>query len=190
MSSKIFIDLDDVLAIFVPTYLKILDCGNIDYSDIDPKWGYDVVDIVNNLQHKIYTSENVWSFTTQEMWANLPETQEARWLLNKCILEAGQKNVFILTKPTRDPLCVVGKVEWIQRFLPSDMRDQYFIGAHKYLCAREDNLLIDDNEDNINLFEDNGGSGILVPRPWNSARDFDIKTYITDEITKFNNEYV
>ncbi len=65
MLSKIFLDLDDVLAIFVPTYLKTLGCGGVDYSDIDPEWGYDIVDIVNNLQPKIYTTENIWSLTTK-----------------------------------------------------------------------------------------------------------------------------
>lgn len=186
MLNKIFLDLDDVLCVLVPTYLKILGCGDIDYSDINPEWGYDIVDIVSNLQSKIYTSENIWSFATHKMWVNLPETQEAKWLLNQCILKVGRENVFILTKPTEDPLCVAGKVEWIQRFLPIDMVSQYFIGAHKYLCAKEDTLLIDDNEDNINLFKINHGSGILVPRPWNSIGAFDIKIHITKELDKFN----
>ncbi len=184
MLNKIFLDLDDVLAIFVPTYLKILGI-NVDYSGIDPEWGYDIVDIANNLQPKVYTTENVWSFATKKMWANLPETEEAKWLLHNCILEVGRKNVFILTKPTKDPLCVAGKVEWIQRFLPHDMEDQYFIGGHKYLCAKEGVLLIDDNEDNINSFRAANGSGILVPRPWNSARGFDIKTHIKWKLLKY-----
>ena len=168
MINKIFLDLDDVLCILVPTYLKILGCGNIDYSDIKLEWGYDVVDIVNNLQPHVYTSKNIWTFATQEMWANLPETQEAKWLLDKCIKKVGRENVFILTKPTDDPSCAAGKVEWIQRFLPEDMKDQYFIGAHKYLCAKENTLLIDDNERNINLFVKSGGLGIIFPRPWNT----------------------
>ncbi len=105
--------------------------------------------------------------------------------MGKCILEVGSENVFILTKPIEDPSCVAGKVEWIQRFLPNDMKDQYFIGAHKYLCAKEGTLLIDDNEDNINLFRNSGGSGILFPRPWNSARDFDIKTHIIWKLLEY-----
>ena len=184
MLSKIFLDLDDVLAIFVPTYLKILGI-NVDYSDIDPEWGYSIVDIANNLQPKVYTIEDVWSLATKKTWATLPETREAKWILARCILEVGRRNVFILTKPTLHSSCVAGKVEWIQRFLPKDMKDQYFIGAHKYLCAKEDTLLIDDNEVNINSFIAANGLGILVPRPWNSARDFDIKTHIAGELNKY-----
>jgi len=171
---NIFIDLDDVLNTFVPTYLKLLGCGDVDYKDIDPEWGYDIVGIANHLHPTpVWNSSDIWEFATQEFWATIPESKEAGQLLVDCIDEVGRDNVYILTKPvgypdSAGPPCVAGKVQWINEF---GMGRNYVLTAHKHLCAH-DSLLIDDNEDNINSFIRAGGSGFLVPKPWNSAWRF------------------
>ena len=43
----------------------------------------------------------------------------------------------------------------------------FLIGPPKWICARPDQLLIDDNDTNIDNFRDRGGHGILFPQPWN-----------------------
>jgi hypothetical protein len=64
------------------------------------------------------------------------------------------------------------------------MHRQYAITPRKYLFARPDALLIDDNPTNIDTFIQNGGQGLLVPRPWNVYADCDAKTHLERQFAK------
>ena len=43
----------------------------------------------------------------------------------------------------------------------------FMIGTQKYLLAKPDVVLIDDQHKNIDLFREHGGQAILFPQPWN-----------------------
>jgi hypothetical protein len=63
-----------------------------------------------------------------------------------------------------------GKKQWIRRYLPEEMWNNYLIGPPKHLCASPDALLIDDVEENVDKFRAYGGRAVLFPRPWNRLR--------------------
>jgi hypothetical protein len=46
------------------------------------------------------------------------------------------------------------------------------MGSPKFLCAKPDNILIDDSDKNCNSFIKAGGKAILVPQPWNNQYSF------------------
>jgi hypothetical protein len=164
--TKIFLDLDDVLNDFTMHTLRKLGCGIDKY---DPEWGWDIVTAANSshpLRH--FTPESFWSSFGREHWATVPKSGMCDWLIDTAAGLVGQENVFILTCPTRDPASLSGKLEWIYSNLPTWLHRQYVMSPRKFLCASPTSLLIDDRDDNVDRFCEEGGRAILVPRPWNN----------------------
>ena len=184
MIDTIFVDIDDVLNEFTMRAMKYLGC-NVNISNFND-WPVDCVAMIDGVSkiapifNKI-SEHAMWGKFYKEFWAALPISDLCNKLLKECQHLVGQKNVFLLTRPTDYSSCAAGKVEWIQRNLPG-YSQQYFIGHKKAVIANQNNLLIDDNEINCESFKKRGGYAILVPRPWNNNRD--------RCITHTENEYV
>ena len=166
----VFLDLDDVLNDFTMPALRHLRCVLEVY---DPAWGFDIV-MAANWTHPLRTfrQETFWSNFDREFWATLPKSGMCDWLIKECIRRVGRDNVCILTRPTDEPSCLAGKLEWIHANLPQWLHRQYLIGEPKHLCAGPDALLIDDSDKNVDAFRAAGGHSILVPRPWNWRHTF------------------
>ena len=62
----------------------------------------------------------------------------------------------------------------------------FLIGPPKWICARPDQLLIDDNDGNVESFRERGGQAILFPQPWNLNHRLcgDRMGYLSDELSK------
>jgi hypothetical protein len=186
MIRRIYLDLDDVCNTFTPCALNAVGCpiGPTDYSKF-PIGSPDIVDAANILlKKKQHTDKSFWTAIKRTVWSTTPESDFFPWLLEICEQYVGRKNICIATSPTLDPECLAGKLEWIHEHLPEWMRRQYAITPRKFLLARGDSVLIDDCEDNIQNFEDNGGHGILVPRPWNHLRCFNPKDSLARDLER------
>ena len=70
------------------------------------------------------------------------------------------------TKPSSCRKCYDGKSQWV-RELGFDPADKLIVIPDKNLLEAHDNILIDDNELNCDLWDDRGGHSILFPQPWN-----------------------
>ena len=164
----IFLDLDDVLNDFTMPALRHVGC---ELEAYDPAWGFDIVEAFNatcaSYLDCIFDHDSFWSKFSWDFWAGLPKSEMCDWLIEECVRRVGQDNVCILTRPTDEPSCLAGKLDWIHANLPQWLHRQYLIGEQKYHCARPDTLLIDDSDENVDAFRDAGGQGLLVPRPWN-----------------------
>ena len=77
--------------------------------------------------------------------------------------------VVILSSPSHIPAAAAGKVKWMKSFFGGNFR-QYILTKRKDLLAKPGDVLIDDTNKNVDKFNQNGGNGILFPRPWNRAR--------------------
>lgn len=165
----IYLDLDDVLNTLTPYMLWWLGCPvqPADYSTYPGK--VDIVPAANKLLGaKRFTRKSFWEDVPRWIWARTPESPFCHQLIRACKRLVGE-SVYIATRPTNDPDCLAGKLEWIQAKLPKWLHQQYFITPRKWKLARPGTLLIDDNEKNCRLFEAAGGLAIRVPRPWNLA---------------------
>lgn len=154
---KVFLDLDGVLCYFLK---GVEEKFNVDLSD-HIEWNFDYQKDFGISKTKF------WKSLDHDFWANLPKTPECDLIL---ALVEGYKPI-ILTAPPLDESggCVSGKVEWIRKNLPEFFFEgRYLIGAAKESISRPGALLIDDNERTITEWQSEGGTGILVPRPWNS----------------------
>jgi hypothetical protein len=173
MIRRIFLDLDDVLNCFTPYVLNALGCpvSPTEYGQ-HLGYGWDFIPKINSLHpEKKFSTHGFWQNVSREMWSWIPRSPEFITLLELSVDAVGKENVFILTRPIDYPDSLAGKMEWIQRFCPKWMHDQYIICKQKYLLAMSDSLLVDDCELNIHEFQNAGGNAIAMPRPWNRLRD-------------------
>jgi 5'(3')-deoxyribonucleotidase len=77
--------------------------------------------------------------------------------------------VIILSSPSHIPAGSSGKVKWMKNFFGGNFR-QYILTSRKDLLAKPGDVLIDDINKNVDAFNQNGGNGILFPRPWNRSK--------------------
>jgi len=90
-------------------------------------------------------------------------------------------HVIILTASPLHPGLAASKVEWIKKHLGAvpvmttcgnrDVRPAYLKG----LLAGPESVLIDDSDDNTEVFRRNGGRAILFPQPWNALRTLSVR---------------
>lgn len=110
-----------------------------------------------------------WNKVDEDFWINLELMPDAQQLVDLALGYTSPENIGILTSPARNPRNLSGKAFWVQKHFP-DLYENLLVGRQKHFCAKPGNILIDDWEINIDLFDLHGGKGILVPRPWNEMR--------------------
>ncbi len=114
--------------------------------------------------------QEFWEPLDTDFWANLPWHDEGRELLSLAEDAFGAENVFLVSTAIDFPEgCEAGKKRWIKANLPSYLKRHVFTPA-KYALAFPGCVLIDDKDENADEFTDKGGTGIVVPRPWNRRR--------------------
>ncbi len=135
-----------------------------------------------------YHMERIWGITQEEFWrplrgfdfwANLPWISDGREILRIVEERFGRENIILLSKPYSSPESASGKVEWILNNLPQ-YADQYLLGSAKDFCSHPGAILIDDYDYNIEMWAARGGTGILVPRPWNAMREQKAVAYLKE----------
>lgn len=129
-----------------------------------------------------YTDITYWNFFDDKypdwrvatanptFWATLPQTPEFHSLVT------GIQNIvkhpeclYICTSPTGASGCIDGKIAWVERNLGRQAVKNVIISVNKGVSSRG-NVLIDDSDHNCAEAVKNGGTGLLVPRPWNGSR--------------------
>ena len=154
-----YIDMDGVLADFMGAALALHDSSLEGY----PKG--------------LYKIEEHLGVTTDEFWRVIDSTGEDFWSsLELCegaldLWEIVQPlNPIILTSPSMNPVCVSGKLKWLQEVFGNQFRDYIFCPAqHKKHLARDSCLLVDDRPQNVSDFIDSGGCGYLWPHIGNGS---------------------
>lgn len=102
-----------------------------------------------------------------EFWSGLDRMPDADRLLEAC--EAAGDFTYLLTSPGDTPRAAEGKRLWVRRNYPR-LEENLIIAHRKEACASTSSILVDDFERNTLAFHAEGGSSILVPRPWNRMR--------------------
>jgi 5'(3')-deoxyribonucleotidase len=119
----------------------------------------------------------VWAQMGYEFWANMPWTSDGEDILKIVHAKWSLEKVYVATSPCETPGCIEGKRAWIKKHLPVVSKRLVFLNCKEALGTRG-NVLIDDGDHNIEGFRAAGGSGILVPRPWNKNRSFNTIPYL------------
>lgn len=160
---KCFLDMDGVLANFLGAACKVhnrplpyvLDPTCRGVFDIETIWGM--------------TNDEFWKPIDQlgiSFWNGLEKTGEADEIVDLLTNRFGVSNVCLLTAPSDDPSCVIGKKLWINKHYPQFKKRVLFTTAKEFL-AGPTRVLVDDSDSNIEKFFADGGYAIRVPRLWN-----------------------
>ena len=183
----IVLDIDDTLnSLTLPIMHHFgVDVGPFEYDKFPRHVGYDVLTAVNVLLglegDEAWTLKDFWSAIPRELWNEAPLSKEAEFLLHRSAQIVGIDNVFLATTPTKCPESHAAKVIWINENLPEWIHRQYFITPRKWKLANRESVLIDDHDENIDLFCKKG-QGIVVPRPWNSHQHLKTMPYLVEQL--------
>jgi hypothetical protein len=114
------------------------------------------------------TASDFWGpLRNEEFWANLQPTPEAFNLVLLAEKYFGVDNVFLCSSGAC-PRSGIGKLMWIEKYLPHYRGRVQLLGPDKYKMARPGYVLIDDYDLYIEQWRMAGGHAITFPRPWNT----------------------
>lgn len=153
---QILCDLDGVLLDFITPAMQL---HNADPSIVT---SWDIHSILG------ITHEQFWKPINrggQRFWTDLPEYPWCDELVG--LIEKIDPDWHVSTSPSRSHNSAAGKVKWLQKKFGPKFR-RYMLGESKHLFANQDSVLIDDNEQTIQRFNECGGFGVLFPAKWNS----------------------
>lgn len=156
--NQILVDMDGVLCDFFGAALKL---WNLDPDHYPPNQ-WEIADVagvsVDEFWERIRSVPNFWANLQPYLWTEsliqLIESFDVPWC--------------VATAPGLDAQCASQKVQWMHRHLRDGFHD-FMIGQRKELMARNDAVLIDDNDRNCSKFFAAGGTAILFPQRWNSG---------------------
>lgn len=164
---EIFLDMDGVLSW---SHLQTLWFYGIEITLETWPAGQTTLEIAQAAGATNITDIDVWwDHFDEYFWATLPKTPECDDLISSCARRVGEKNVFILSRPTNNPHCSSGKMIWVHQNLPTWIHDQVILTKYKWLLAGPDRFLIDDDASNCRAFRRQGGRAKWISRPWSDA---------------------
>ena len=163
MKPVCFLDLDGVLVDFVGGALA-MHGKHIPPAEV--RW-----DFLTQIGFDGVNDERFWAPMGRDFWAGLGWTADGRAILAAVEEAFGAEQVCLLTSPCLTPGCAEGKLDWVRRETPGYAR-RVLVGPCKHLLAGPRKLLVDDHDANCEAFNRAGGASVLVPRPWNTRRDW------------------
>jgi len=163
MDINIYLDMDVVCTQFIEAAVEL---HGKNMAEVTAKWtteylGEFHIDKVLDMSKDAFWGniENAG----EKFWVNLKETIWFRELYKQLEVLG---TVIFLTAPTYSSSCLSGKLIWLQNRFGKNF-DKYVITGKKHLLANAHSVLIDDHDNQIKAFEENGGCGILFPTIYN-----------------------
>ena len=157
----IWLDIDSTIGDFDAMFAIVLTNLNIPVmisDDFIEKYGENKFwDIINNIG--------------ESFWSDMPPMRDYK-ILTDFVFD-NFLDIRILSACTQDERSVIGKREWLKKYLPQLSNEDIFIvkgSKLKQNYATSNGILIDDNEKNISQWKAKGGIGILHTSALNSIK--------------------
>lgn len=155
-----FVDIDGVLADFVDAAFER---HNIRTPWAEIRWDF--------VEQAGLNPKHFWSSLGFEFWKSLRRTLECSAITRATETKFGKENVFLCSSPCKTPGCAAGKAVWVDLYLPPGYCSRLILTNRKEVFSGPGRVLIDDRDENIQEWVKAGGTGVLVPRPWNQTRN-------------------
>jgi len=163
--------MDGVCAMFTSSVIKQL--NKVTGQNVKHK---DVVKICNWDLEKMWTNKSGQPMNQNEWWACIDknpsfwrELEPFPWLREMYDrLQEFADKVVILSAPSRSPVCIPHKREWLAAHLDVGASIHAKFEKNKAKYARKGVLLIDDAKHNVDPFIEAGGDAALIPSDWNT----------------------
>lgn len=165
MVHTVYLDMDEILVDF---NRGLYDALGMEYNYVTFHQVYNYFGIIGK------TREEIDALCTLEFWANLKWMHDGKSILENVRYHFRAEQIYLLTHCMPNVNSSTGKMLWLQKHLPEYQPRTILlqIGVSKSQLAKPGTLLLDDKDEAVADFITAGGQGILVPRPWNRARDF------------------
>lgn len=163
----IFIDMDEVLCDFIGGVCRVL---GLTRGELEPYRQPGEWEVVSSLD-RWDRERGGAGFDLDRFWEVIHAGGEQFWVdLDRlpwfddvlAVVEHFTKEWYVLSAPSRDPVCQIGKIRWLQKHIDGKF-DRYLLTPHKYLLANSESVLIDDRFENVAKFMNHGGYGCLFP---------------------------
>ncbi len=159
----IYLDMDGVIADFVKPLIKAHGREDLieayEAGEYPKTW---------NMDDELGTEEELWvpvDALGEAFWDDIPPFSWTSKLLS--IIKDEKIPWYICTHARHTPGSYSGKVRWIHKHISPTFKN-IIMTRHKHLLAHSNALLIDDNEQNTEMFTIHGGNSFLFPQSWNS----------------------
>jgi 5'(3')-deoxyribonucleotidase len=172
---RVFLDIDGVMADFVTEACKV---HNRPIPNFIKEENLDLSELFHMNKFEFYDKMG------EQFWVKLPLIEDALKIEKLIEDKFGKEKIWFCTSPVTTYGCLEGKRQWLfANFY--DYRSKFIITANKAVCAYPDTLLLDDRSKITELFIENGGNAILVPRAWNKLADENTLEYLKKELEKY-----
>lgn len=167
---NLYIDMDGVICNFLVSALEAHD-GHSPLGDLDPSHveTWDFFEEYGMNKDEFLAPILAW----RGFWEYIPAYSTAVEFLHR--VDAVIKESSLVVKvhfcstPISDPDCFSGKFKWLKNHGFLDFSDSLILMQDKTALVRPDAILIDDRQETVDRWRDDGGMGILYPRQWNKA---------------------
>lgn len=95
------------------------------------------------------------------------------------------KEIYFCSSPSNNPQSWSAKRAKLQKYFPENARNTILM-HDKYRLAKEDTLLIDDSQRNIDLFRAHGGNAIAFPYNHNENENIQDKSWFVRRLIEEN----
>ena len=184
---QVYIDIDGVLADLILQTERYLHKPPIFYPG-----NYDLTKMFDiSFEHLMHL------FDDHAFWANIPVFNWAETLIE--FFYAHGIFVYFVTHAVDSENAFSGKYAWFVQHFHAYKSELIFIQGSmpeskspgcRHLLAREDRLLIDDNDQNVAGWVLNSGPAILFPQMWNANHELKNQPmrYVMDRFAEIENE--
>lgn len=176
---RILVDLDEVLADFVGSALRLHGVAVETFQRRQPAGTWDMTIGLDLSPEAFWSPINSMG---ERFWANLPKLPWANQLIS--LISGITDDWHIVSSPSRCPTSYNGKVRWLKKEFGEGF-DRFALTPHKYIFAKPGVILIDDRDQNIDDFVAAGGEGIVFPTHLNTNHLFknDPLTFIKSRLS-------
>ena len=162
MIDTVLFDMDGVLADFTGSALKFFGWK---LKPNERHW-----DWMTKFGHEPDCSE-FWGALDFSSWSKISILPDGFELFAKVRKLFPEERIGFLTTPhPKSPSCYEAKMEWIKFHFGETFSGRVFTGKDKYLIANPKMLLLDDKDENVEMWNKAGGHAILIPRAWNKRK--------------------
>ena len=133
---------------------------------------------------------DIWKGITWKFWAGLEKMSDTDVILGIISKYFKDEDVYLVTclpsiedsRLENDPESFLGKYFWAQSNVPHYFPNMVICNCKKRFAAAPEHILIDDSDYQIDAFEEEGGTGILLPRPWNTKAHLDASKHLRNAL--------
>lgn len=161
MLQHIFLDMDGVIAQFVPAAIRV---NGHCVEEVQARWPcgfYEVQELLGVSQAEFWHKIDLHGIA---FWAGL---EPYPWHKELWSLLESFAPVTIASSPSRGGWAATGKVHWLYQHREAGFR-AYMLGCDKHLLAAPGRVLVDDSDEKCQEFRRAGGQAIVFPQHWNT----------------------